>query len=415
MKIFLIKIFMRLSVLVAIILAFFLTLITAKRIGERKSILVIRLDQTLGDSAMNSPLLRELRLAYPNAEISLIVHPRIFEMVRFCPYVDKIYSYDWGTSLSRSLITRHWLALKFCHQNFKSKKIDMAIVPRFDEDHHAGFIALFSGATRRIAYTAMASRRKAVLNAGFDHFYTDVLPAHGLKHEVERNLDIIRYLGNQPENDNLEFWNNGTDDAYAAEIYRQENINLENTIIIGFGLSGGYSALKRWPIENYIELANLILKENGRKKIIFLLVGGKEDRDLGLQFQEAFSSNVINMIAKTNILQMGALLKKADYFIGNDSGAMHVAVASGVRVLGIFGSSCHHRFGAWGQKSRSISLELDCGPCKTGHVIDRCSVCIYKSPKCMDELEPEFALKKFNLMAFENINTANMSSIEMSK
>lgn len=396
MKIFFIKVFMRLSVLVAIILAFFLKFISVKHAGERKSILVIRLDQTLGDSAMNSPLLRELRHAYPNAEISLVVHPRIFEMVRFCPYIDNIYSYDWGTSLSKSLLTRHWLALKFCHQNFKSKKIDMAIVPRFDEDHHAGFIALFSGATRRISYTAMASGRKTVLNAGFDNFYTDVLSAGGVMHEVERNLDIVRYLGFQPQNVHMEFWCGKNDDVYAREIYIENNIELKKTILIGLGLSGGYSVLKRWPIEYYIELAESILKKHVGADVKFLLVGGKEDVNLGLKFEEKFSSCVVNMIAKTTILQMGALLKQVDYFIGNDSGAMHVAVATGSTVIGIFGSSCHHRFGAWGRKSRSVSLELACGPCKTGHRIDRCSTCIYDSPKCMDDLSPKNILEMIN-------------------
>lgn len=389
----LIVVFMRLSVSIALILSFFLRLVKKKSSSEKMSILVIRLDKTLGDTAMNSPLLRELRFAYPNAELLLVVHSKIFEMVKFCPYIDKIYIYDWGASLPRSLIKRHWLSMKFCYMNFKLKKIDLAIVPRFDEDHHAGFIALFSGATRRVAYTEKVSKRKAILNAGFDNFYTDVLPASGFLHEVERNLDIIRYLGGQPRADHMEFWCGKDAYAYAKEIYLQHHVNFEKTIIVGLGVSGGYSILKRWPIEYYIELAKMILEKNNGKEVKFLLVGGKEDINLGLKFQEKFSSNVINVIAKTTILQMGALLKKVDYFIGNDSGATHVAVAVGSKVVGVFGSSCHHRFGAWGEKSQSISLELDCGPCKTGHKIDRCSVCIYTSPKCMDDLLPKNILR----------------------
>jgi len=387
---------MRVNVALALFLSFFLRFLMKRSSDGKMSILVVRLDQTLGDSAMNSPLLRELRVAYPDAELSLVVHPRILEMVKFCPYIDKIYTYDWGTSLPRSLIKRHWLSLKFCHQNFRLKKIDLAIVPRFDEDHHAGFIALFSGATRRLAYTEKASARKEVLNAGFDNFYTDILPAQGIKHEVERNLDIVRYLGFQPHEENMEFWCSKDDDAYAEKIYAEHGVDFKEITLVGLGLSGGYSILKRWPIEYYIELADSILKKNGKENIKFLLVGGKEDIDLGLKFQEKFPSNTINMIAKTSILQMGALLKNVNYFIGNDSGAMHVAVANGVKVAGIFGSSCHHRFGAWGNKAQSISLELDCGPCKTGHVIDRCGKCIYESPRCMDDLVPNLISNKID-------------------
>ncbi|MFJ2989760.1 glycosyltransferase family 9 protein [Collimonas sp. NPDC087041] len=387
----------------ALLLAFFLKLVMKQSSGEKMSILLIRLDQTLGDSAMNSPLLRELRRAYPDAELSLVVHPRIFEMVRFCPYVDRIHTYDWGTSLSKSLIKRHWLSLKFCYQNLRFKKIDLAMVPRFDEDHHAGFIALFSGATRRIAYTERASARKKILNAGFDHLYTDILPAQGIEHEVERNLNMVRYLGFQPQSEEMEFWCGKDDDAYAKKIYLEHGIDLKETILVGLGLSGGYSALKRWPIEYYIELAGSILGKYKNRNVKFLLVGGKEDVNLGAKFQEALPLNTINMIAKTSILQMGALLKSVNYFIGNDSGAMHVAVANSVNVIGIFGSSCHHRFGAWGVRSHSVSLELDCGPCRTGHVIDRCGKCIYESPKCMDDLMPNQISQKIDIEILENI------------
>ena len=44
--------------------------------GEKRRVLLVRLDQTLGDSAMNTPMLRELRAAYPDSHISLDRAPR---------------------------------------------------------------------------------------------------------------------------------------------------------------------------------------------------------------------------------------------------------------------------------------------------------------------------------------------------
>jgi ADP-heptose:LPS heptosyltransferase len=383
---------MLLSVGTALMQARVLRVLKRPRPQSRKSILVIRLDQTLGDSAMNSPLLRELRVAYPDAEISLVVHPRIYEMTRYCPHIDAIYQYDWGKSLARSLVKRNWLAMSFCWKTFGAKQFDLAVVPRFDEDHHAGLIALFSGASRRIGYTERVSERKSVLNFGFDRFYTDVLPGSGVKHEVERNLEILRYLGAEPRSSEMEFWRDPADGDFAREVLESNQVQPGVGILVGLGLSGGHSALKRWPVAHYIELAQLIVDANPDKRVRFLLVGGKEDIPLGKAFSEAHP-DTIDMIGRTTILQMGALLASTDYFIGNDSGAMHVAAASGTKVIGIFGSSCHHRFSAWGNRAKSISLELDCGPCKTNHVIDRCSACVYPSPKCMDDLAPQRVLE----------------------
>ena len=380
------------SVVLALVQARLLRMFARRLSGPKMSLLVVRLDQTLGDSAMNSPLLRELRLAHPEAEISLVVHPRIYEMVKFCPYVDHIHCYDWGKSLAHSVAKRHWLAMKFCREQLGGRHFDIAIVPRFDEDHHAAFVALFSGATRRIAYTAQVTERKSVLNAGFDLLYTELLSGADVKHEVERNLEFIRHLGSTPVSTELEFWCGKEERAFADHVLSTLQPTVSPPMLVGLGLSGGHSALKRWPTRHYIELAHQIVDANPSRKVCFLLVGGKEDLPLGEQFVQAHP-DTINLIGRTTILQMGALLSRADYFIGNDSGAMHVAAAAGSKVVGIFGSSCHHRFSPWGSRARAISLELDCGPCKTGHRIDRCSTCVHPSPKCMDELQPRRVLE----------------------
>lgn len=394
----LIRVFMLLSVVMALLCERILALFSRRQENAKFTILVVRLDQTLGDSSMNSPLLRELRHAYPHAEIKLVVHPRIYDMVRHCPHIDHIYRYDWGSSLAKSLLFRHWLSWKFCWTHFRREQPDLALVPRFDEDHHAGFIALLSGAPRRIAYTEKATQRKQLLNAGFDMLYTEVLPADGLKHEVERNLDFVRHLGFEPASTELEFWSTADETAYAREFLAEHKQKHPGGLLIGLGLSGGYSILKRWPLHYYVELATLLQQRYHGRHVTFLLVGGKEDIPLGAEFEEKLQGTVLNMIAKTSIAQMAALLRHCHQFIGNDSGAMHVAASAGIAVTGIFGSSCHHRFSAWGKSCDTVTLELECGPCGQGHVIDRCSTCIYPSPKCMDELVPAQVFKKINIV-----------------
>ena len=48
------------------------------------------------------------------------------------------------------------------------------------------------------------------------------------------------------------------------------------------------------------------------------------------------------------------MLKRADLFIGNDSGLMHIAAAAGVPTVGLFGPSDERRYGPWGPLTKAV-------------------------------------------------------------
>ena len=58
-----------------------------------KNILLIRLDE-IGDVVLMTPLLREMRSNYPEADITLIVKPQVYNLVELCPYVNKVMTFD---------------------------------------------------------------------------------------------------------------------------------------------------------------------------------------------------------------------------------------------------------------------------------------------------------------------------------
>ena len=58
------------------------------KIGQPiKQILVVRLDE-IGDMVLTTPFFRELRRNYPEAEITLVVKPAIYNLMELCPYID---------------------------------------------------------------------------------------------------------------------------------------------------------------------------------------------------------------------------------------------------------------------------------------------------------------------------------------
>jgi ADP-heptose:LPS heptosyltransferase len=178
----------------------------------------------------------------------------------------------------------------------------------------------------------------------------------------------------------LELWLSEEDKAFAEEVLEKHDVQA-GEVIVGFGLSGGSSALKQWPTVNFIELGSWLQAEY-RARIV--LVGGPGEEALGRKIEEGLNSLVINMIGRTSLRQMAALLQRCHLYIGNDAGPIHVAAAIGIPMVALFTSSCPHRFGPWGNNHIIIIWPaLPCSPCfQEGH-LDRCKTCIFDQPHCL--------------------------------
>lgn len=355
------------------------------------SILVIRLDKTIGDSVMNSSFIRELRVHYKNASISLCVNKSVRALYESCPYIDKLIYFKNDRSGFLNLLFREYFLIRFYLKNLKKSHYDLVIIPRLDYDHYAIPLAYLTQASRRLGYSEKSTPKKSIINIGFNHLLTDVVKSTCIRHEVESNLFLLEHLGGKIKFNDLEVWIRPKFKSYVKSILNIPYDHSNNKLIFTLGLSSGHSKLKEWPLENYVKLTKLIRERWTNKNIYFLLLGSNLDIPSALIFKKIVpsSSNIIDMVGKTSIQESAALIKGTDYFIGNDSGLLHIAAASGIPVIGIFGSSCYHRFGPWGKRAKSVSINLDCCPCNQNHQIDRCSSCIYKENLCMKKVTPQ--------------------------
>ena len=62
----------------------------------------------------------------------------------------------------------------------------------------------------------------------------------------------------------------------------------------------------------------------------------------------------VDLTGKVDLLTAYAALKRADLFIGNDSGLMHIAAAAGIPTIGLFGPSDERRYAPWGANTRAV-------------------------------------------------------------
>lgn len=323
-----------------------------------KDILVVKPDG-IGDVILAYPFLRELKKNFPNSKITLVVRKQVVNLMENCPFVDEVLSYTndryWGFHFLRGLSR----AFSFSRKCFNNRHFDLAIYPRWGTDYYYGCLLVYlSGASRRIGYSNKVTKEKSKINFGYDGLFTETLQGGEGLHEIERNLEIIRYLGGNPDVKKAEYWFTSDDLAQTAKIL--EELGAENKgpyIALGIGAK---QTRRKWPVQDYAELARW-LRDAFNAKV--LILGGLEDRENGEKVKNLAGEGVFNLAGVVTLRQACAVLSKCALFIGNDSGPKHLAALCGCPTVEI---SCHPqesdpeesnsptRFSAWGTGHQTL-------------------------------------------------------------
>jgi heptosyltransferase-2 len=128
--------------------------------------------------------------------------------------------------------------------------------------------------------------------------------------------------------------------------------------IIGLMPGAEYGPAKQWPIAYYQELAAKLVA-TGYQVWVF---GSKKEYALGEQIAQA-GNGVINLCGKTHLEDVIDLIALCDSVVSNDSGLMHVACATGRRVIAIYGSSSPVYTPPLSKNAEVIYRYLECSPC----------------------------------------------------
>lgn len=113
---------------------------------------------------------------------------------------------------------------------------------------------------------------------------------------------------------------------------------------------------KLWPIDSYIELANQLVTMN--PSIRFVITGTKNEAFLGKKFENNVP-RTINFISKTSVPELFKLMNEMDLFISQDCGVLHVASASNVPLLGLFGPTNPANTGPYPLKHNHVVIKKE--------------------------------------------------------
>jgi heptosyltransferase-3 len=306
--------------------------------GDIHKILIVKL-RYIGDVLLTTPVLKNLRLSYPNARLDILVNEGTDEVLKHNRDISTIIYIERG-----SLIRQ----LGFV-QKLRGHQYDL-VVDLTDSDRSA-ILSLLTGAPVRVGYNSEDRWRGKC--------YTQVVPAdrNGM-HTVDYQLEALRLLGIPVKSSELVLPLSKEDESSADRIVNEYKLNDGRPIVLIH--PGARWWFKSWPPEYFAKLADAI-QQNFECHVIF--AGGASDEDTINKIQNLMAIKTISFAGKITVLQLAALVKRCRLFIGNDNGIMHVASAIGIPVIAFFGLTNPLQWGPRGSGHAIFYKGIDCRPC----------------------------------------------------
>jgi len=264
----------------------------------------------LGDAVLSTGLLARLLDDYPGARVTVVCGPVAAGLFQGVPGLERIIE------LSKRKHSLHWWDMwRHCVMHVWDVVVDLRNAP--------------------LSYALLAKRQIHLGRAG----KLDV-------HRVRAMGSLLGLVDNPPQ---PTLWTLPEHEALAAQLMP------EGTPILALGPTANWLG-KTWPADRFAQLA---VRLTGDRGILpgarIAVIAHSSERAMAEPVLKALPlDRVIDLVGNTPLLAVYACLKRAAFYVGNDSGLMHMAAASKTPTLGLFGPSREVHYAPWGKKCRVV-------------------------------------------------------------
>jgi heptosyltransferase II len=328
--------------------------------------LLIRATNWVGDAIMALPALQAVRERFVDAHIAILALPYAAEIYEGQGIADELIVYD-RKGEHAGIRGRERLAAAL-----KSKQFDTALL--LQNAFEAAWISWRAGIPQRIGYKR--DGRGFLLTKAIPVPKSGEIPVH----EKFYYLELVRRAG----------WLESLPDVpeIALRVKAEQLEEAEGRLrVLGarvgvtrvaVGAGASYGSAKCWPPERFAQALNQLLHERDADIVLF---GTPTETNVSAAIQGGLSRPALDLTGKTQIAELPALLSRCSVFLGNDSGAMHVAAAVGLPVVAVFGPTDPFGTAPVTPRCAIVQERPYCSPC----FLRRCPT----DHRCMTAVTPE--------------------------
>ena len=304
------------------------------------SILIILMG-SIGDVARGLCLVSHIKNNLPESKITWLVEPMCSEVVCLHPRIDKIIVFNRHKNI---------LGIRDLYKELSREHFDITL----DLQRHlkSGFFSFLSGAKRRIGFNRCNSGEfNWIFNNEHIPYTSDELELPKLHHYIK----FTEYLG-LSEPASLDFGFTCFDEKFIIPDIVAKISKPFIAIVMGSSWDS-----KDWFFEGYYRLVKNIL--SSMKEAIVLLGDSSQVSSATKLCQKIGSQDLINLVGKTTIPELVAVLKAAAAGVGPDSGPGHLAAALETPYISLFGPTSPKRAAPYKCEHLVVQSELSCVSC----------------------------------------------------
>jgi len=301
-------------------------LVASRQPGNRKIIpeeiqKIIVLDyQCIGDVIMIQPALESLRKYFKEAEIILLVAPAVGEIARKSDFAHRVIDFP-----------NDKIAIKRLLCELRNEKIDLSL------NFHGDVRQL------RLMNRIAAKKRAGFLFSGGKRFLTHACFYPFYAHQVERPFYLLEHLGIN------------TDVTSPVISVPEKDEEFSGYILLH---PGANHPARRWPEERWDELANRL---KNKYRLLWIMPPGEEHKPVNIRSE------------RMSLSRFAAILPAARLLICCDSMAGHMAAASGVPALAVFGTQNPKLTKPFGELGYVINPSEECThSCRNWRLCEKC-------------------------------------------
>ena len=339
-----------------------------------KRILCVRLDN-LGDVLMTTPALHALRRSAPNRHITLLASRSGVALAPFLDDVDAVIEYDapWiahPPSEARALVDDQRMQDRLRRGGF-----DAAVI--FTVYSQSPLPAAM------LCYLAAIPRRLARCRENPYALLTDWLrepePQQRTRHEVERQLDLVRQVGAHAADTRMRFRVDEADRRTLGAQLLARGVDCEAGAIVLH--PGATAESRRYPPERFGEVATRLVRETGAP---VLITGSSGERPVVEAVIRAAAPGVRTQLhdlsGALTLGELAALIERAAVLVSNNSGPVHLASALGTPVVDLYALT-NPQHTPWQTPHRVLFRDVECRWCYR-------SVCPQRHHACLLGVTP---------------------------